>query len=499
MNVGRIDSADAMVLDKILKEQLLRRGSLDNADAIRRGSTGQRISDTTAFFHKEGYSPEQAAAIVGNLNEESRGLDPRAVNPRDGRGGSDSIGVAQWNGDRAKAFKKWAADNGLDANEAETQYRFVAEELKTTEKAAGDKLRSAKTVTEANDAMIGYLRLQGSERGAAYAHNYGGRLRMANQALDGFSGSTPEIDDKTGKPTLQWQLDQAGKISDSDMRDATMQRLRVLHGQDEAAVAEAHRKAGEEVMGLVMDGKLTDRGQIPADKWVSLDPVQQRAMQSLLEANARGADIPSNPLLYAELMRQVVHDPEAFKKRDLVPLVSQLPQADGKTFRDLQAGMRKSENTQSEKQVSMARAMRVSDALLRSAGIYLGYADSKGNITKAKEFDDFKARYVSALDQEIDRYRAENSKPPDDGGLTKMADRLLIQGNIRGTGFFSEDSTVSFLQGKGDGAPQFYVRYRDIPPGKRMTLETELKAAGRPYDKRAVENLYTALRLAGKQ
>lgn len=498
-NNGRIDAADGMVLDKILKEQLLRRGSQDRADDIRRGSASQRISDATAFFRKEGYTPAQAAAIVGNLHEESGGLNPRAVNRGDGRDGSDSIGVAQWNADRAKAFQKWAADNKLDPDTLETQYRFVAQELKTTEKGAGDKLRAAKTVTEANDAMIGYLRPQGSERGASYAHNYGGRLRMANQALDGPSGPAPELDSKTGRPTLQWQLEQAERIKDGDLRDATMQRIRLLHGQDEAVVNEARKKAGEEVMGLVMGGKLTDPGQIPVDKWAALDPVQQRTMQSMMEANAKGKDNPPNPALYAELSRQLVEDPDAFKKRDLVPLANQLPNAHWTHFQNLQVAMGRRENAEEEKRVSISRALQVSDALLKSAGIYLGYADTKGKVTKAKDFDDFKAQYQYSLLQEIERFQSENKRRPNDDELTKMGDRLLLQGRLRGTGFFSEDRAVSFQQRPGEGSPQFYMRYSDIPPDRRKTMEDQLKAKGLPADKSAVEKAYTAWRMQGNR
>lgn len=307
----------------------------------------------------------------------------------------------------------------------------------------------------------------------------------------------PELDPRTGKPTLAWQLAQAEKIANPELREATRSRLKSMHADDDAVRAEQRRAIGQEVLSMVMGNKLTDAAQVPIEKWSALEPDQQRSMTALMEANAKNKDNPPNPSLYAELMRQAVEDPEAFKKRDLVPLATQLPNAHWTKFQDLQASMGRRDNAEEAKQVSMARAMRVSDAMLRSAGIYLGYADSKGKITKAKEFDDFKAQFQSALDQEIDRYRAANKKLPDDGELTKIADRLLLQGRFRDTGFIRDDRTVSFLQGKGEGAPQFYVRYSDIPPDRRKTMEDKLKAAGKPYNKQSVENAYTAWRLAG--
>jgi len=480
-NVGRIDSADGMALDKILKEQLLRRASQDSADEIRQGSrlpaaVEMRRPLIQAAAGAAGVTP---ALVAGVMAQESRGRD-------------DAVSSARARGPM-QLMPGTAKDLGVtDAHDADQAVPAGARYLKQQLDKYGDEKLALMAYNWGPGNVDNWIKA-GSDpaKVPTETRDYVRKVQGYAARFDG-SQAIPDMDPKTGRPTLQWQLDQTTKISDPDMRDATVQRLRVLHGQDEAVVVEARKEVGDQVLSLVMDGKLTDRGQIPADKWVALDPIQQRAMQSLLEANARGADIPPNPGLYAELMRQARRDPEAFKKRDLVPLASQLPPAHWTKFQDLQASMWQPENAASEKLDSMVRAMRMSDALLRSASIHLGHADSKS-------FDDFKARYMSVLDQEIDRYRAKNGKPPDDGELTKMADRLLLQGNFRGTGFFSEDRAVSFLQGKGDGAPQFYVRYRDIPLDKRTILETELKAAGRPYNKRAVENLYTALRLAGKQ
>jgi hypothetical protein len=58
----------------------------------------------------QGRFPVQAAGIAGNLQGESgQGLDPLAISRGDGRDGSDSIGVAQWNGARAEALQDHAA------------------------------------------------------------------------------------------------------------------------------------------------------------------------------------------------------------------------------------------------------------------------------------------------------------------------------------------------------------------------------------------------------
>jgi hypothetical protein len=152
-----------------------------------------------------------------------------------------------------------------------------------------------------------------------------------------------------------------------------------------------------------------------------------------------------------------------------------------------------------DKRATVQHGLQVSDSMMRSAGIYLGYADNKGKVTNAKAYDDFRAQFQSSLLQEMERFQADNKKKPTDDEITKMADRLLLQGRVRGTGYFSDDKTVAFQQRAAEGSPEFYVRYSDIPAERRSVVETKLKAAGKPADKAAVERAYTAWRLAGNR
>jgi hypothetical protein len=312
-------------------------------------------------------------------------------------------------------------------------------------------------------------------------------------------GAGPVIDQRTGQPTLDWQVAQAQKIADPELRAATLQRVRSLHAQDDAALAERRRMTGQEVQGLIMQGNLTDVSQIPADKWISLEPDQQRAFRAQLDANVRGKDNPPNPALYAELSRQMADDPSAFVKRDLVPLASQLPKEDWKHFQNLQASVSRKDAAAAEKQITVSHAMQVSDALLKSAGIYLGFIDNKGKMLNDKGYKDFVASYQAQLLKEVDQFQNDNKRRPTDDDLNKMADRLLLQGRFRGTGIFSEDRAVAFQRQVGEGSPQFHLRYGDIPADRRQAMESQLKARGLPADKTSVENAYTAWRMAGNR
>jgi hypothetical protein len=111
------------------------------------------------FFVNQGLSPVQAAGIVGNLQGESgQGLNPNAVNRGDGRDGSDSVGIGQWNSSRAQALKDFAAAKGTSWSDLNTQLEFLHSELQGPEKKAYDALQAAKTPEEAARAFLGYER-----------------------------------------------------------------------------------------------------------------------------------------------------------------------------------------------------------------------------------------------------------------------------------------------------------------------------------------------------
>ncbi|WP_334166331.1 phage tail tip lysozyme [Achromobacter mucicolens] len=102
-------------------------------------------SDAIAKFEKMGWSRAQAIGIVNNLQAESGGkLDHRAV----GDNGT-AFGVAQWRNERVDMFKQ-VMGVALAQSTRDQQYAFVDWELRNSHKAAGDKLRAAKTVEDAS-------------------------------------------------------------------------------------------------------------------------------------------------------------------------------------------------------------------------------------------------------------------------------------------------------------------------------------------------------------
>ena len=102
------------------------------------------------FFISKGWTREQAAGIVGNLQAEStKNLNPNAFGKNDAGPGLHSYGIAQWNRDRFANLQNFAKSRGANWNDFNTQLEFIQHELNGKEKSAGNKLRGATTAEEA--------------------------------------------------------------------------------------------------------------------------------------------------------------------------------------------------------------------------------------------------------------------------------------------------------------------------------------------------------------
>lgn len=155
--------------------------------------SGSNVGRVYQRLISKGWAPHQAAGIVGNLMAESgRGLNTQARNPGDGSDGSDSIGLAQWNGNRAKALKNFAAAQGKDWHDIDVQADFIDHELRTSERAAGENLARSTNAEEAAAAFVGYERPAGwSPSNARGAMHWEKRRDAALQ----LAGENPTAED----------------------------------------------------------------------------------------------------------------------------------------------------------------------------------------------------------------------------------------------------------------------------------------------------------------
>lgn len=132
------------------------------------------------FFVSYGFTPEQAAGLVGNFQVESGATMSTTVKAA---GSEQSFGIAQWNAGagRLGQLKQFASDLGRDWTELDVQLQFVIWELENTEKRAMSMLLATNTATDAALAVRKYYErpsLPHDDRRIAFAKE---ALRRYNQ------------------------------------------------------------------------------------------------------------------------------------------------------------------------------------------------------------------------------------------------------------------------------------------------------------------------------
>ncbi|MCW5697923.1 MAG: hypothetical protein KIS96_14480 [Bauldia sp.] len=162
------------------------------------GTQAERAGRAKAYLmSRHGLSNEAASGLVGQFAQES-GFDTRARNPGDGSDGSDSIGIAQWNGRRAQALRRFAAAAGRPVDDFETQLDFVMHELRGSEIGVGRRLLAARSVEEATAAAIGYERPQGwTPQNPSGGHGWANRLAAARSVYGSAVAAAPAGVDPT--------------------------------------------------------------------------------------------------------------------------------------------------------------------------------------------------------------------------------------------------------------------------------------------------------------
>lgn len=108
--------------------------------------------DTVRALVQQGYSPVQAAALAGHMQQES-GFDSSNVNPKEG-----AHGLLQWEGPRWDALQSFAKSQGKDPTDPSVQIAFIGQEMGGPEAKSSAAFRSAPDVSSASDALKSYIR-----------------------------------------------------------------------------------------------------------------------------------------------------------------------------------------------------------------------------------------------------------------------------------------------------------------------------------------------------
>ncbi len=143
------------------------------------------------FFVHQGWTPQQSAGIVANLEAES-GLRPDAVGD-----GGQAYGIAQWHPDRQALFAGLLG-KPIQGSSLEDQLFFVHAELQRSEKRAGDALAACTTAAAAGACISQLYERPADREGEATKRAARAEQVLASQESLGATIVPPDIPTQPG-------------------------------------------------------------------------------------------------------------------------------------------------------------------------------------------------------------------------------------------------------------------------------------------------------------
>lgn len=528
---SRLDAKDRIKVDGLVKTLSVQDTARGQAQSWSSGlpDSAKAEEGTKAslkFWTADGYSKQVSAGITAGFLRESQ-FSPGAVNPKDGRDGSNSINIGQWNAARGQAFLGFAKQNGLDPNDVATGLKYAKAEIDGVipysvsglSPAFKERLQNAKSEKEAADIMTrGYFRplYQDGEsaqrqRSASQILAKYGEVDPLQTAVDSASGVSPPKSGPQYVDTRQMLLD-ADQTYDAATRrnmevNATNEAQRRAT-QSQLDLNLAAQKRQIEMVKLQLDMSVDKWMQTggpngtaattrpPPEIWNQLHYEKQKSIDATILHNAKGVDPPFTAdakRKFMELSDMATNDPDKFRGVDLNEYVPTMPSAQILQLQTLKNQIQKS----GQVEYDTKKATSMADQLLGMKGV-----DMRASGASDADVDVRQRTHAELLDW-ISRYQAEKKhKPTDKEVRDKLDDMLILGRTTQQKGFiarqFSSSEPKAFAgppnakgavgdRGSRPGetfkfmvspaeADKFFVPHDRIPADARKQIEDRIRS-----------------------
>lgn len=290
-----------------------------------------------------------------------------------------------------------------------------------------------------------------------------------------------------GEERIDWQRanDEINKITDPDERDQTRTELEHRQSDINRVRTEKQKVARDKAQDLILQGVHWD--DIPGEIIADMEPTAQSALKTWADHIRKGEEIKTDPETHATLNDLAGNDREGFAKYDLRGVRDKLSPTDMAHFEELQRQYRVAGDKADAAHTGERTRVQIANDTLRSAGIdpTPKDTDTKG-ATKVKVFHE-------ALDRAIRAWKVANEgKMPTSDDITKMADRLVIQGTLKGTGRIWDDTAFTF-ELTPENRAKFAVPFDKIPAGEKADIIAEMNRNKVAVSNDLVEEIYGAV------
>jgi soluble lytic murein transglycosylase len=273
------------------------------------------------------------------------------------------------------------------------------------------------------------------------------------------------------------------KIQDPELRERVRTEIEHKASDFTRQKIERERAARDRAQNIILAGGRFE--DVPGEVLADMDPVAQSSLQTL-EARLRKGHLTTDRDTYLQLSDLAGKDPQAFLTYDLNGAKDKLSDSDWQHFADLRrAYLAAGEKGEAAKAGERTRHEVQTDTL-RAAGVdpTPKDTDTKGAM-KVKLFNE-------ALDREVRAFKVQNpGKQPTSEDIQKMADKLVIKGVLKGTGWIWDDPAYAF-ELTPETAPKFIVSIDKIPALEKTDITAELGRRKIPVSNALVEQIYSA-------
>jgi len=338
-------------------------------------------------------------------------------------------------------------NNGEDLA-AKEYFKTVVDQLTGVDKAAAEKILE-----------------EGSLRGEA---------QRRSDAI--FNGS---------QDSMQGALEKAREIQDPKLRDEVVSRVKQRFGEKKQAeqmdIEGLHQRAGN-----ILD-KTPDVDAIPREEWSRFSISEKAALKRYAEDRAQGKQPATDWQTFYDLKNMASGPPalrDKFARENLMDMKyrGNLSDGDFKEMVKLQADIRAGKGESNRELDGYRSDQQIVNDSLNAAGI-------KSNPKAGTKDAERVARFRQMVDSHIKLQQDRTGKKATNEEVQGIVDRLLMQGEIPGTGFFGLFKSTKRLY-EVDRGEKIAFSPEDIPMSERRRIEAALRANGIPVNDDNVFELF---------
>lgn len=267
-------------------------------------------------------------------------------------------------------------------------------------------------------------------------------------------------------------LKAARDIEDPEVRDSTVNRIKVRQAEEKQAEFDTREALSEEALAFLNEGgKFAD---LPLKIKNGLKPSALNSLRSYAEQQAGGGRRSTDPETLIELSELSADDPQKFGEIDMLTYRDKLSDSDFEEFVDLQRKVRT--GSLDGKATGFMTMNQVRDQRLAEL-----FGSARPSMKESEKQKQGRRKFIDQYEGRLRAFREEAGKRPGADDARKILDDLTADVAINRDYWFDTTKKV-FELGEGD--------IPDVPEADRNEIIRELQKRGKAVTDQAITDLY---------